>query len=77
MAEWVPVGHATHFPENSLEVPHTQPADAQSTTWLFRPSSDSSRAPALSSPADGLIREMPGLPETCVYFKPSLLSQLH
>lgn len=88
LAEWVPVGQATCFSENSLEVPHTQPSGAQSTTWLFCPSSDSSGAPALSSRADGLIRQMPGLSETHGYLRPSLngmestsvqtfLSQLH
>lgn len=88
LAEWVSAGQATRFPENSLEVPHTQPSGAQSTTWLFHPSSDSSRAAALSSRAGGLIRQMPGLPETRGYLKPSLngtestsvqtfLSQLH
>lgn len=88
LAEWVTAGQATRLPENSLEAPHTQPAGAQSWTGLFRPSSDSSRAPALSSRADGLKRQMPGLPETRGYLKSSLngtestsvqtfLSQLH
>lgn len=59
------MGQATRFSENGLEVLHTRPAVAWPRTWLFCPTSDSSRASAGSSQADGLRRQLPGLPDSC------------